>query len=176
MPPPTTLLVALLVLSLSDGGSSPAATRGETIPLESFKVFKEDSGPVNYYRVASEGDASMIRAVYKPGLRTVVLDAEMPREAWQHVTRVSWRWRVHALPRDANDCGPGFPDSAASVFLAFVPRMPSALTVPPADDTDGRSSAVNANRCLASQSATAHSITSGTAWAFRSCSFPDSAG
>ena len=119
MPPPTTLLVALLVLSLSDGGSSPAATRGETIPLESFKVFKEDSGPVNYYRVASEGDASMIRAVYKPGLRTVVLDAEMPREAWQHVTRVSWRWRVHALPRDANDCGPGFPDSAASVFLAF---------------------------------------------------------
>jgi hypothetical protein len=32
---------------------------------------------------------------------------------------VSWRWRVHTLPKDANDCGPGFTDSAASVFLAF---------------------------------------------------------
>ena len=32
---------------------------------------------------------------------------------------MSWRWRAHAFPRDANDCGPGASDSAASVFLAF---------------------------------------------------------
>jgi hypothetical protein len=89
------------------------------IPLENFKVFTQDSGPVNYYEVVSEGDTKMIRGVYTPPLGNVVLYAETPDKAWHTVKQVSWRWRVHALPKDANDCGPGFSDNAASVFLAF---------------------------------------------------------
>jgi Protein of unknown function (DUF3047) len=112
-------LLLLLVAAISDAGNVPEPWHEEAIPLDTFKVFKQDSGPVNYYAVVSESEARMIRAVYKPGLKTVVLDAEVPEAARQRVTRVSWRWRVHALPREANDCGPGFPDSAASVFLAF---------------------------------------------------------
>ncbi len=121
MPPSNPLLVALLVLAVAAPGSSaaPGPMHREGLALDSFKVFKQDSGPVNYYAVVSEGDARMIRAVYKPGLKTVVLDAEVPEQARQRVTQVSWRWRVNAFPKDANDCGPGFTDSAASVFLAF---------------------------------------------------------
>jgi|GEM_PF-328763 len=111
-----------------EGGSGPAIRAapapavGEhqaVIPLENFKVFKQDSGPVNYYEVVSDGDTRMIRGVYTPPLGNVVLYAETPDKAWHSVKQVSWRWRVHALPKDANDCGPGFSDNAASVFLAF---------------------------------------------------------
>jgi hypothetical protein len=120
VPLPNSLLVVLLLL-VTDAGTSPTPAPGHETPiaLSAFTVFKEDSGPVNYYTLLTEGDAGMIRAVYTPGLKTVVLDAVVPKEVRQRVMRVSWRWRVHTLPRDANDCGPGFPDSAASVFLAF---------------------------------------------------------
>jgi Protein of unknown function (DUF3047) len=115
------LLIALLTMGIApaDGGAPARSGHQLAIPLESFNIFKEDSGPVNYYSVMSDKDGGMIRAAYKRGLKTVVLDTEVPKEVRQRVTRVSWRWRVHTLPRDANDCGPGFPDSAASVFLAF---------------------------------------------------------
>jgi Protein of unknown function (DUF3047) len=119
VPLPSPLFAALLLLSADAGTSAPPAGHAVTIALNSFTVFKEDSGPVNYYSVLTEGETRMIRAVYTPGLKTVVLDAVVPEEARQKVKRVSWRWRVHTLPKDANDCGPGFPDSAASVFLAF---------------------------------------------------------
>lgn len=118
---PHPLLAAVLLLAVADAGAPPppGPPRQAAIALGDFRVFKEDSGPVNYYALVSEGDTRMIRAVYKPGLKTVVLDAEVPEAARHQVTQVSWRWRVHTLPKDANDCGPGFTDSAASVFLAF---------------------------------------------------------
>jgi hypothetical protein len=125
MAPPVPQLSALMfalflaTLGNADEAAVPSVEHRAEIPLNSFTVFKQDSGPVNYYSTLSEGELRMIRAVYRPGLKTVVLDAEVPKEARQRVTRVSWRWRVHAFPREANDCGPGFPDSAASVFLAF---------------------------------------------------------
>jgi Protein of unknown function (DUF3047) len=107
------------MLANADEPQRPPVEHHSELPPKSFTVFKQDSGPVNYYTTLSEGETQMIRAVYRPGLKTVVLDAEVPEAARQRVTRVSWRWRVHILPREANDCGPGFPDSAASVFLAF---------------------------------------------------------
>ena len=111
----TTLL--FLMLAANDGGT-PAAHRA-VVPLHSFTVFKQDSGPVNYYSVTTEDGVPILRGVYRPGLGNVVLDAEVPEQARHTVSAVSWRWRVHALPHDANDCGPGQSDSAASVFLAF---------------------------------------------------------
>jgi len=113
------LLLATLVAS--DGGvvSAPAPTHRAAIPPGAFTVFKEDSGPVNYYSVGEDGQTPILRGVYRPGLGNVVLMARTPEAARQAVRAVSWRWRAHALPREANDCGPGASDSAASVFLAF---------------------------------------------------------
>jgi hypothetical protein len=123
LPPLGFLLCAVLSVATpvsADGGSD--ATRPEhkaTLPVKSFEVFKYDSGPVNYYSFLSEGGTEFIHAAYKPNWRNCVLYGVVPEQARQNVTRVSWRWRVHTLPKDSNDCGPGFSDSAASVFMAF---------------------------------------------------------
>lgn len=117
------LSTALLLLALASSGDgtapAPEARHRTVIAPAAFSVFKEDSGPVNYYSVGAEDGVPLIRAVYRPGLGNVVLKATVPEQARHTVTSVSWRWRVHSLPRDANDCGPGASDAAASVFLAF---------------------------------------------------------
>src|SRR4029453_3673785 len=115
------MAAVLVALAAGDGGAVPVsapAHRG-VIPPRDFTVFKEDSGPVNYYSVGEEGGTPILRGVYRPGLGNVVLKAGVPEAARQAVRSVSWRWRAHALPKEANDCGPGASDSAASVFLAF---------------------------------------------------------
>jgi hypothetical protein len=121
VPHPIALLIALVVTGLVDGGPATPAGAGHhaAIPVRSFKVVEQDSGPVSYYSYGTEGDTHFIRSRYKPGLATVVLGAEVPEEARKHASQVSWRWRVHSLPRDSNDCGPGFADSGAAVFLTF---------------------------------------------------------
>jgi len=113
--------LVLAALAASDGANAPLPPAGHraVIPLASFTVFKEDSGPVNYYSLGNDEGVPILRGVYRPGLGNVVLNARVPEEARHSVRSVSWRWRVHELPRDANDCGPGASDAAASVFLAF---------------------------------------------------------
>jgi len=115
------MALVLAGLTASDGGIAPPPPAGHraVIPLSSFTVFKEDSGPVNYYSLGNDEGVPILQGVYRPGLGNVVLNARVPEEARQAVRSVSWRWRVHELPRDANDCGPGASDAAASVFLAF---------------------------------------------------------
>lgn len=121
MPAHFLALLALLAAATTDGGAPPSPTGGHHVSLSpsSFKVLEQDSGPVNYYSVVTEADTVMIHAAYKPGLATVVLAGVVPEEARKQVSRVSWRWRVHSLPKDSNDCGPGFTDSGAAVFLTF---------------------------------------------------------
>jgi Protein of unknown function (DUF3047) len=119
-------LLVLLAAAPTDGGAPPAPANGQhqvSIPPHTFKVLEQDSGPVNYYSVLAEGDTSFIHAAYKPPLATVVLAAVVPEEARRLVSRVSWRWRVKSLPKDSNDCGPGFSDSGAAVFLTFKSGM-----------------------------------------------------
>ncbi|HZJ55889.1 MAG TPA: DUF3047 domain-containing protein [Myxococcaceae bacterium] len=115
------MCLLLAAPAASDGGSvpAPAPLQRFVIPPKTFTVFKEDSGPVNYYSVAEEEGSATLRGVYRPGLRNVVLSARVPEAARQAVRSVSWRWRAHVLPKEANDCGPGASDAAASVFLAF---------------------------------------------------------
>jgi hypothetical protein len=113
------LALAAIVASNGVTMPAPAPTHRAVIAPSAFTVFKQDSGPVNYYSVAEEAETPILRGVYRPGLGNVVLMAQTPEAARQAVRTVSWRWRAHALPRDANDCGPGASDSAASVFLAF---------------------------------------------------------
>src|ERR1700745_50998 len=108
----------LVALAASDGGSVPAPAHRSTSPPGAFTVFKQDSGPVNYYSVGEDGGTPILRAVYRPGLGNVVLMARVSDDARQ-ARSVSWRWRAHAFPKDANDCGPGASDSVASVFIAY---------------------------------------------------------
>jgi hypothetical protein len=117
--------VALLVAAGGDAGAPPPAAEGHRlfIPARSFKVLEQDSGPVNYYSVASENGTDFIHSLYKPPLATVVFASVVPEEARKTVSRVNWRWRVHSLPKDSNDCGPGFSDSGAGVFLTFKSGM-----------------------------------------------------
>ncbi len=122
MSPHLAALLTLFAALATDGGAPPPAANGQhhvTLLPRTFKVLEQDSGPVNYYSVVTEGDTVMIHAAYKPGLATVVLAGVVPDEARKQVSRVSWRWRVHSLPKDSNDCGPGFTDSGAAVFLTF---------------------------------------------------------
>ena len=124
MPTVSPLLLALLAAATAtdDGGApspTPATLHSASIAVSSFKVVEQDSGPVSYYRVITEGDVRMIRSVYRPPLATVVLGAMVPEVARKKVKEISWRWRVHKLPKDSNDCGPGFSDSGAAVFLFF---------------------------------------------------------
>ena len=116
----------VLLASGGDGGAPPPASPGGrqlTLSPHSFKVLEQDSGPVNYYSVLTEGGTEFIHSAYKPPLATVVYAVVVPEEARTTVSRVSWRWRVHSLPKDSNDCGPGFSDSAAGVFLTFKSGM-----------------------------------------------------
>lgn len=112
MPSSSTLLVVLLATLAG------APEHEVQIPVKSFSVVEQDSGPISYYKLITEDGTQMIRSVYRPGLETVVLGAVVPEQA-RKPARVSWRWRVHSLPRDSNDCGPGFADSGAAVFLTF---------------------------------------------------------
>ncbi len=123
MPAPLVALLSVLAAAAPvDGGTtSPPADCQHHLALSprSFKVLEQDSGPVNYYSVVTEGETVMLHAAYKPPLATVVMAGVVPEEARKGVCRVSWRWRVHSLPKDSNDCGPGFTDSGAAVFLTF---------------------------------------------------------
>jgi hypothetical protein len=117
---------ALLIASGGDGGAPlPGSASGPQLALSprSFKVLEQDSGPVNYYSVLTEGGTEFIHSSYKPPLATVVLAAVVPEAARLTASRVSWRWRVHSPPTDSNDCGPGFSDSGAGVFLTFKSGM-----------------------------------------------------
>ena len=116
---PFSMSLLLVALVASDGGTVPAPpAHRTTISPGAFTVFKQDSGPVNYYSVGEDGETPILRGVYRPGLGNVVLMARVSDDARQPRS-VGWRWRAHAFPKNANDCGPGASDSVASVFIAF---------------------------------------------------------
>jgi|GEM_PF-6146294 len=60
----------LAVLAAGDGGAVPAPTQRATIPPSAFTVFKEDSGPVNYYSVGEDNGSRSSAACTGPGWGT----------------------------------------------------------------------------------------------------------
>ena len=89
------------------------------VDLRSFQVVKDDSGPVNYYRVASDEGGEFIRGEYAPPMETTVLAWPMPDALRRSAARVRWRWRAVTLPLGGNECVSGKNDSAAVVYLTF---------------------------------------------------------
>jgi DUF3047 family protein len=111
------LILALLApLQTAAEGQRPLSeTR---VDVHSFRVVESYSGPVSYYRIVEEAQP-FIRAAYRPPLETVTLGAEIPEALRQHTKRLRWKWRALALPKNGNECKPGFGDSAAVVYVSW---------------------------------------------------------
>ncbi len=123
------LVLPLLLAATSAEAPSPASTTSaeenrpqlaETkLDVHSFRVVERYSGPVSYYRLIDDPDASYIRAVYRPPLETVTLAAEVPDSLRQRTKAVRWKWRALVLPTKGNECVPGLGDSAAVVYISW---------------------------------------------------------
>ncbi|MCL2723285.1 MAG: DUF3047 domain-containing protein [Polyangiaceae bacterium] len=109
--------VALLV-SLS--GTALADTPSEiAVAPKDFRVVERKSGPVNYYRVLTEGTTSFIRGEYHPGLKTTVLGFQVPDGDAAKAQFLKWRWRAVTLPQGGDGCSDGKRDAAANVYLTW---------------------------------------------------------
>ncbi len=123
------LVLPLLLAATSAEAPGPAGTTSaeenrpqlaETkLDVHSFRVVERYSGPVSYYRLINDSDASYIRAVYRPPLETVTLAAEVPDSLRQRTKAVRWKWRALVLPTKGNECVPGLGDSAAVVYISW---------------------------------------------------------
>ena len=92
---------------------------GTPVDVRSFQVFKQSSGPVDYYRVETGPDGPYLAARYHPPLDTVVKGVEAPESFRRTLAGVRWRWRVRAFPKGGDDCNPDVGDAAAGVFVTF---------------------------------------------------------
>ena len=89
------------------------------IDVRTFRVVESYSGPVSYYSLVEEPEGSYIRAVYRPPMETVTLASEVPDALRQRTKFVRWKWRATTLPKNGNECAPGFGDSAAVVYISW---------------------------------------------------------
>ena len=69
-----------------------------SIGANDWQIVKRESGPVNYYAVASDDGLTFVRSKYVPGLKTAVLGWQTPDADRRRVKKVRWTWRVQTLP------------------------------------------------------------------------------
>jgi len=100
---------------------SPDASASSRVVLEpnGWRVIERESGPVNYYRVVSEGGRSFIRSEYRPPYETTVLGYELDAQTRERARQLSWSWRARTLPVGGDECTPGRGDSAAVVYVTW---------------------------------------------------------
>lgn len=90
-----------------------------TIEPKDWRIVARESGPVNYYSIASEAGTSFIRARYTPPIKTAVLGWQTPDSERQRIKKVRWTWRAQVLPNGGDECASGKGDSAAVVYLTW---------------------------------------------------------
>ncbi len=128
-------LLALALLSSACAASAPASAPPERSAQKSplvpaaptelrlevggWKVIERESGPVNYYRVSSDGDRPSIAARYRPPDRTTVLGYPLDESARTRARKVRWSWRAITLPDGGDECADGKGDSAAVIYLTW---------------------------------------------------------
>jgi hypothetical protein len=105
--------------ALADPPSRASGPRETVLALKELQRIPSESGPVNYYRIESEGDASWIRARYTPPLKTVVLGYAIPEGKRRAIRKFRFRWRAQRLPVGGDECSPGKGDSAAVVYVTW---------------------------------------------------------
>ena len=110
---------ALALLSAAVRAEPPAAKRSVPLGTAGFRVIEQKSGPVNYYRVMSDGRVTFIRAEYRAPLETTVLGFQVADAHRTRASKLAWSWRAQALPRGGDECSEGKGDSAAVVYVTW---------------------------------------------------------
>jgi hypothetical protein len=111
--------IALLVMAAVAPASASAASE-TVIDAQAWKIMKSESGPVNYYTVASEdGGAPYIHASYVPPTKTAVLGYQVADGDRARATKLRWMWRALTLPAGGDECAAGKTDSAAVVYVVW---------------------------------------------------------
>jgi hypothetical protein len=96
-----------------------SASSRVTLEPSGWRVIERESGPVNYYRVVSEGGRSFIRSEYRPPYETTVLGYELDAPTRDKARHLSWKWRARTLPVGGDECVQGRGDSAAVVYVTW---------------------------------------------------------
>jgi hypothetical protein len=112
------------VLALSSPLHADDHVLGHELPLDvhSWRLVERESGPNNYFSVVADPavpGGAFIRSKYEPGFETAVFGAQIPDNARESARYLRWRWRAEALPTQGSECGHGFGDSAASVYVMW---------------------------------------------------------
>jgi hypothetical protein len=95
------------------------AQTGVTIEPAAWRFVDSKSGPVNYYSVVGEGDASFVRSLYRPPLKTAVIGWQTPDADRSRARKLKWSWRARTLPTGGDECVSGKGDSAAVVYVTW---------------------------------------------------------
>ncbi len=107
------------------GSSLPLTARGETVgapvslDVRQWHVVKQDSGPVDYYRVVLDPAMPFIRGRYLPPYATTVLGFQIADADRQSARGLHWQWRAVTLPTACDECVPGKGDSAAVIYVTW---------------------------------------------------------
>jgi hypothetical protein len=99
--------------------SATAEQSGVRLNVKSWQVVKQESGPVNYYKVIDDPAMPFIRGQYRPPYATTVLGAPIPEAERSQARTLRWSWRAVTLPKDGNECASGKTDSAAVVYVSW---------------------------------------------------------
>jgi hypothetical protein len=96
-----------------------AAAPAVVVDARAWRLVESESGPVNYYRVTTEGGTTFLRSRYVTPLKTAVMGWQVPDAERSKARRVSWSWRARVLPVGGDECKNGKGDSAAVVYLTW---------------------------------------------------------
>jgi hypothetical protein len=100
--------------------TSVARAEGDlVIDPAAWKIIDRESGPVNYYSVASEGGVRFVRARYVPNAETAVLGYQLADADRRRAKKLRWSWRAITLPAGGDECAKGREDSAAVVYVTW---------------------------------------------------------
>ena len=112
------ILCVVAITAPNSGGESAASRAVVSLPAGPlWQVLSLFSGPDNYYAFLDEGGTGFIRATYRPPMETVILYAKLPSPFGY--TELSWRWRMHKLPRGGDEAIGAKNDSGGSVYAYF---------------------------------------------------------
>jgi hypothetical protein len=113
------IAVALTLPVLTASGAPAPPPAPVDLDVVHWSVIRRESGPVNYYQVATEPGATFVRAHYRPPAETTVLGIEVRGHDRSSAQSVRWRWRAQILPVGGDECAGGRQDSAAVVYLTW---------------------------------------------------------
>ena len=87
--------------------------------------------PWNIYYLSSEGGKNYLRASTEKNRRLSIQIGKPVNSAWNIFTHpfLSWQWRVHSIPANANESRSGSNDSAAGLYVIFQRRKVPLLSL-----------------------------------------------